>query len=116
MNIRKTTALTAIAFGALTLAAAPAFAVTVTNGAEKAHKVTVDLGNDEPVTEIAPGKSAKLECPEGCELRVDALSYGYPAAAGDKLTIKKDGTLAYAGQEDPQEARNDTGKAGKKAQ
>lgn len=94
---------------ALALAAGPALAVTVSNQSDKTQTVTVDLGNEEPKTEIAPGKSATLDCPEGCELRATSTSYGLPAQKGDKVVIGKDGILAYEGSS--REASNETKKA-----
>jgi hypothetical protein len=89
-------AMAALALGATMLAAGPALAVTVANETDKAHEVTVDLGDQEPKTKIDAGKSAKLDCPGGCEVRVQALnSYGVPAKTGAKLVIK-DGMLQHA--------------------
>ncbi|RXF74588.1 hypothetical protein [Hansschlegelia zhihuaiae] len=86
----------ALAVGATLLAAGPALAVTVANETDKALEVTADLGAQEPKTKIEPGKSAKLDCPEGCEIRVEALnSYGVAAKTGAKLVIK-DGMLKHA--------------------
>lgn len=104
----------AAAAAALMLAAGPALAVTVSNQSDKAMTVTVDLGATEPKTEIPAGKSATLDCPEGCELRVPTVSYGLAAKSGEKVTIGKDGFLAYEGQKAATEARNDAdGKATK---
>lgn len=88
----------AAAFGlaAVTLAAGPALAVTVDNKTDKALEVTADLGATEPKIKVEAGKSAKLDCPEGCEVRAVGLnSYGLSAKTGDKLVIK-DGMLAHA--------------------
>lgn len=88
----------ALALAAVTFAAAPALAVTVTNQTDKAHEITVDLGATEPKTSIDAGKSAKLDCPEGCELRINSgNAYGLSAAKGDKVVIGKDGMLAHGG-------------------
>ncbi|WP_020178577.1 hypothetical protein [Methylopila sp. M107] len=85
-----------LGFAALVLAAAPALAVTVNNPTDKALEITADLGATEPKVKIEAGKSAKVDCPDGCEIRaVDLNSYGVSAKPGDKLTIK-DGVLAYA--------------------
>ncbi|GLK75493.1 hypothetical protein GCM10008171_07470 [Methylopila jiangsuensis] len=92
-------------------AAGPALAVSVSNMSDKAMEVTADLGENEPKTKIDAGKTVKIDCPEGCELRVPTISYGLAATKGDKVVIGKDGVLAYEGQE--QEARNDTGAAEK---
>ena len=87
----------AVALGAAAFAAGPALAVTVTNQSDKAWEITADLGEKEPKTKIDAGKSAKIDCPEGCELRIDSgNSYGLSAAAGDKVVVGKDGMLAYA--------------------
>lgn len=83
---------------AMTLAAGPALAVTVTNQSDKPLAVTVDLGATEPKTDIAAGATTKIECPEGCELRVPTMSYGLAATRGDKVMIGKDGLLAYQDQ------------------
>lgn len=89
-------AMAAVAFGVTMLAAGPALAVTVANETDKALEVTVDLGAQEPKTRIDAGKSTKLDCPEGCEIRVEALnSYGVAAKTGAKLVIK-DGKLQHA--------------------
>lgn len=112
----KTTRTFAVAAAALMLAAGPALAVTVTNQSDKAMSLTVDLGDNEPKTDVAPGATAKVDCPEGCELRVPTFSYGLAATSGDKVLIGKDGVLVHEGQTAAKEARNDKdGKAGKTA-
>lgn len=86
---------TAIAAG-FAFIATPALAVTIDNMTDKALEVTVDLGATEPKVKVEAGKSAKLDCPEGCEVRaVDLNSYGVTAKIGDKLVIK-DGMIAFA--------------------
>jgi len=86
-----------LSIGALALTAAPALAVSVANQTDKPVEVTVDLGATEPKTNIEAGKTAKLDCPEGCEIRAVGLnSYGVGAKAGDKLVIK-DGMLGFEG-------------------
>jgi hypothetical protein len=84
-----------LAAAALTLAAGPALALTVANRHDKALEVTTDLGMEEPKTKVDAGQSAKLDCPNGCELRVPTMSYGLAAKEGDKVVIGKDGMLAY---------------------
>jgi hypothetical protein len=96
----------AVAAAVTMLAAGPALAVTVTNQSDKSHEVTVDLGDKEPKTTIEAGKSAKLDCAGGCELRVTGMGYGLPGAPGEKLVIGKDSILAYEGQKTEVEARN----------
>lgn len=87
-----------LAFGATAFAAAPAFAVTVANKFDKAVEVTADLGAEEPVTKIEAGKSAQINCPGGCELRVNTgNSYGLAATSGQSVEIGKDGMLSHAG-------------------
>lgn len=103
-----------LALGAATFAAGPALAVTVTNQSDKAHEVTVDLGSEEPKTNIEAGKSAKLDCPEGCEIRaVAGSSYGIAAKSDDKIVISKNGMLMYEGQKAAVEASNTAGEKGK---
>ncbi len=86
----------ALGFAVLALAAGPALAVTVQNPTDKPLEVTADLGASEPKVTVDAGKSAKLDCPEGCEVRAVGLnSYGVSAKTGDKLTVK-DGALAFA--------------------
>jgi hypothetical protein len=90
--------ITAIALGASVIAAGPAFALTVTNKTDKAQDVTVDRGAEEPVTKVEAGKSATIECPEGCELRAVGInSYGISAEPQDKIVISQDG-LMYESQ------------------
>jgi hypothetical protein len=104
----------ATAIGAAVFAAGPALAVTVTNQSDKAHEVTVDLGAEEPKTNIEAGKSAKVDCPEGCEIRVVAgSSYGIAAKPDDKIVIGKDGMLMHEGQKaaDAGKAAGEKGKA-----
>ncbi len=102
----------AIAAGALALAAGPALAVTVANGGDSPKKVVVDLGEQETEHAIEAGATAKLACPEGCELRIVGLGYGWAATAGDTLSIGKDGLMSYG---PAKEARNETdGKVGPK--
>lgn len=104
----------AVALGAAAFAAGPALAVTVTNQSDKAWELTADLGEKEPKTKIDAGKSAKIECPEGCELRINSgNSYGLSATAGDKVVVGKDGMLAHSDAAD-KEAKNETGKSGSK--
>jgi hypothetical protein len=100
---------TLLAAGVLSMAAAPALALTVTNRADKAHEVTVDLGTEEPKTTIEAGASKKLECPDGCEVRVTGMGYGLAAKDGEKVAIGQNGMLAY--DEATTEARNETGGA-----
>lgn len=86
----------ALGLAALALAAGPALAVTVQNPMDKPLEVTADLGATEPKITVDPGKSAKLDCPEGCEVRAVGLnSYGVSAKTGDRLTVK-DGVLAFS--------------------
>lgn len=99
--------MTALSIGTAALMAGPALAVTVTNQTDKAHEVTADLGATEPKTNIEAGKSAKLDCPEGCEVRAVGLnSYGVMAKSGEKLVIK-DGMLGFEGAKSTVEAKND---------
>ncbi|MFD1701754.1 hypothetical protein ACFSCV_01940 [Methylopila henanensis] len=102
--------LAAAVVGAGALVAGPALAVTVTNQSDKAHEITVDLGSEEPKTKIDAGKSATVDCPDGCEVRGGPFAYGLAATKGDKIVIGKDGMLAYEGQATSTEARNDDGK------
>ncbi|MDR4306492.1 hypothetical protein IHQ68_07670 [Chelatococcus sambhunathii] len=96
MHMPTTVKTAALGFAAMALAAGPALAVTVQNPTDKALEVVADLGATEPKVTVEPGKSAKLDCPEGCEVRAIGLnSYGVSAKTGDKLTVK-DGALAYA--------------------
>ena len=88
-----------LAVSAMTFAAAPALALTVANQSDKAQEITVDRGADEPRTKIDAGKSANLECPGGCEVRVVGMGYGLPARDGDKIVVGKDLLLSYADQE-----------------
>ncbi len=90
--------LTAASVAVALLSAAPALAVTVTNQSDKTHEVVVDHGVDEPKTEIEAGKSMKLDCPNGCELRLTTSGYGLSAVTGDEAVIGKDGLLAYQSQ------------------
>lgn len=87
----------AVSIGAVALAAGPALAVSVSNQTDKAVEVTADLGANEPKTNVEAGKTAKIDCPEGCEIRAPGLnSYGVSAKSGDKLVIK-DGMLGFEG-------------------
>lgn len=104
--MRQIGRIAALAIGAVALSAAPALAVTVMNQTDKALEITADLGAEEPTTNVEAGKSAKIQCPEGCEIRATSLnSYGLMAKSGDKI-VAKNGTLAYAGSEDAVEASN----------
>lgn len=111
--MRPTGPMTALAIGFGLLAAGPAFAVSVTNQSDKAHEITIDLGATEPTTKVDAGKSAKLDCPEGCELRVPSVSYGLAATAGEKVVIGKDGMLAYQDGAAAKDAKNETGEKAK---
>ena len=89
-----------LALGATAFAAAPALAVTVANKFDKAVEVTADRGAEEPTTKIEAGKSAQIDCPGGCELRVNTgNSYGLTASSGQSVVIGKDGMLAHAGDQ-----------------
>lgn len=86
----------ALAFGMATFAAAPALAVTVANQTDKPLELTIDLGAEEPTKTVEAGKSLKVDCPEGCEIRAVGLnSYGVSAKTGENLVIK-DGMLQHA--------------------
>lgn len=88
-----------IAFGAvgfLAIAAVPATALTVSNLSDKSQNVTADLGVAEPMTTIDPGKSATIECPDGCELRGTTYSYGLAVRNGDRVEIAPNGMLRHA--------------------
>lgn len=86
----------ALAVGAAALAAGPAFAVTVANPTDKALEITADHGEKEAKTSIDAGKSMKIDCADGCEIRAVGLnSYGVSAKTGDSLTVK-DGLLQHA--------------------
>jgi hypothetical protein len=52
--------------GAGLLLASPAYAVTVENSSSNEIKIGVDYGNNEEVKTVAPKKSAKFDCPDGC--------------------------------------------------
>lgn len=98
-----------LALGATAFAAAPAFAVTVANKFDKAVEVTADLGAEEPKTTIEAGKSAQINCPGGCELRVNTgNAYGLAATAGQSVEIGRDGMLVHAGDA---QASNDKAKS-----
>lgn len=100
-----------LALGATAFAAAPALAVTVANQFDKAVEVTADLGEKEPKTTIEAGKSAQIDCPGGCELRVNTgNSYGLAAASGQSVVIGKDGMLSHAGD---QQASSEKGEKSK---
>ncbi len=112
MSSFRTWAKAAAASAALTLAAAPAFAVTVQNDYDKALDVKADHGAEEPTTRIEAGKSARIDC-DGCELRVPTSGYGVHPEKGDKVVIAKDGIMRFAGEG---YAANDAGpKSGVKA-
>lgn len=86
----------AIAVGATAIAAGPALAVTVANPTDKALEITADHGEKEAKTSIDAGKSAKIDCADGCEIRAVGLnSYGVSVKPGDSLTVK-DGMLQHA--------------------
>lgn len=86
----------ALAIGATALAAGPALAVTVANPTDKALEITADHGAKEAKTNIDAGKSAKIDCADGCEIRAVGLnSYGVSVKPGDSLTVK-DGSLQHA--------------------
>lgn len=88
--------ITTLAIGAVALAAGPALAVTVANPTDKALEITADHGEKEAKTSIDAGKSAKIDCAEGCEIRAVGLnSYGVSVKTGDSLTVK-DGMLQHA--------------------
>jgi len=91
----------AAVFGALMLASGPAWAVTVTNQAKQEHTLTVDLGEKENDHKIAAGASLKVDCPDGCGLRLRSGPVGYDrmADSGDKLVINQNGFLLYADEE-----------------
>jgi hypothetical protein len=91
----------AATFGALVLAASPAWAVTVTNQAKQEHTLTVDLGEKENDLKIAAGASLKLDCPDGCAVRLRSGPAGYDrmAAGGEALVINQGGFLDYADKE-----------------
>ncbi|ACL57052.1 hypothetical protein [Methylobacterium nodulans] len=86
----------AMMFGVLTLSAGPALAITVSNQDQREHTLTVDRGVEEKDTKIVPGASLKVDCPDGCSLRVRTVGYDRPAEPGDRLVIREDGLLHYA--------------------
>lgn len=80
-------------------------AVTVANKFDKAVEVTADQGVEEPKTTIEAGKTAQIDCPGGCELRVNTgNSYGLAAQPGQSVVIGKDGMMSHAAD---QQASND---------
>lgn len=70
------------------LLASPAYAVTVENSSSGEIKIGVDYGNKEEVKTVAPKKSAKFDCPDGCGV---TGPWGFSwMAQGDDI-IKTDG-------------------------
>lgn len=88
----------AAAVGAFIIMASPVWAVTVTNQAVKDHTLTVDFGEKENDYKLRAGASMKVDCSDGCALRLRSGPAGYDrmADSGDQLVINQDGFLLYA--------------------
>jgi hypothetical protein len=71
------------------LLASPALAVTVENTSDKEFKIGVDYGNKEDVKTVAPQKSAKIDCPDGCGI---TGPWGYSWLAMGDDSKSSDGT------------------------
>lgn len=93
----KRTSISTVVLLGMTLAATPAFAITVTNQDKGEHTLTVDKGETETDQKLAGGASTEVDCQGGCELRVKGSGYGRSVEKGDKLVIK-DGMIAFAAE------------------
>ncbi len=77
-----------LAIAMIILMPAPAFALTVTNRDSTEHTVTFDKGEQETKQKIAPGASAKEDCPNSCAVRIEGFGHDFMAKTGDSLMIK----------------------------
>lgn len=93
----KRTSISTVVLLGMTLAATPAFAITVINQDKGEQTLTVDKGETETDQKLAAGATTEVECQGGCELRVKGSGYGRSVEKGDKLVIK-DGMIAFAGE------------------
>ena len=94
----KRNSMAAIFLTSMTLAASPAFAITVTNQDKVEHTLTVDHGEAQADQKLAGGASTEFECKGGCELRVRGSGYGRSVEAGDKLVIDTEGMLRFGSE------------------
>jgi hypothetical protein len=74
---------------ALFLIAGPAAAATVKNTSGSEITIGVDLGNQERTETIGAGKSAKLDCPDGCGV-TGPWGFSWMVSEGD--TVSTDGS------------------------
>lgn len=70
---------------ALVLAAGTAAAATVKNTSDGEITIGVDMGNNEKIEKIAAGKSAKLDCKDGCGV-TGPWGFSWWVAEGDTVT------------------------------
>lgn len=73
---------------ALLLMTSAASAVTVTNKDTSPHKIGIDWGAKESVETVGAGKSAKINCPDGCGI---SGPWGFSWMAKGDDTITTDG-------------------------
>lgn len=70
---------------ALLMIAGPAAAVTVKNTSSAEISIGIDTGNSESTKKIAAGKSAKIDCPDGCGV-TGPWGFSWMASGDDVIT------------------------------
>lgn len=89
-----------IAWAALALFwAQPALAVTLLNNDSQAYKITVTVGAESKVHDLAPGKRLVGFCKKGCVIRLNgSAADDYELEGTERVSIES-GLVYYDGEE-----------------